>query len=142
VDPSGPARHDGSVTADRGNAEDRAPESSSPPAGAEPETGTEVVVRAVPLPDTSRTALRTRLGELARHPAVVTTATVGAGVAAGVVRELVRNGWPGRSVPAGPLRITAHVVQEVHVIHHVVHHVVSPQSPHPLLPPGPPRPSA
>lgn len=141
MDQRGPARHDGVVTADRGSADDRAPESSLPPA-AEPETGSEVVVRAVPLPDASRTALRTRLVELARHPAVVTTATVGAGVAASVVRELVRNGWPGRSVPAGPLRITAHVVQEVHVIHHVVHHVVSPRSPHPSLPPSPPRPSA
>ncbi len=107
----------------------------------------QVVVRdrgstgGVPAAWSARVAeLRQRLPELARHPAVVATATVGTGIAVSLVREVVR-GAAARSAPA-PTTTNVSVVNHVHVVHHVVHHVVTHAAGHvtgrPSTPPGPP----
>ncbi len=94
----------------------------------------EVVVRAAPAPPVSpwarrAVALRARLPELARHPAVVgTAATIATGIAANVVRRALGGALPGGS-ESGSVHVSGYVVHHVHVIHHVVHHV-------PALPPS------
>lgn len=81
-------------------------------------------------------ALRARVPELARHPAVVgaasAAATVGTGVAVNLVRTALRSGgWlPDRG--ATPPSVGIQLVH-IHVVHHVVHHAARP-----ALPPGPP----
>lgn len=81
-----------------------------------------------------RSQVGSRLPEMARHPAVVMTAsavaTVGVGLAVGGARQGI-----GRAASKGaanrPLVLTGYVVHHVHVMHHhVVHHV-----PPPALPP-------
>ncbi len=101
------------------------PEADSPEAA----LSGEVVVRvapsgalATPTWSSRVAALRERLPELARHPAVVATATVGTGIAVRLVREAVRGG-AARSDPT-PVSVNVHLVNHVHVVHHVVHHVV------------------
>ncbi len=80
-------------------------------------------------------ALRSRLPELARNPAVVATATLGTGLAATVVREALRSrALPAQSAPA-PIAVSGFIVHHVHVVHHVVqqvsvvHHVGRPMLP-------------
>ncbi len=74
-----------------------------------------------------RSRAGSRLPEIARHPAVVMTAsaiaTVGVGLAVGGARQGM-----ARAVSKGPasrpLVVTGYVVHHVHVMHHhVVHHV-------------------
>ncbi len=68
-------------------------------------------------------ALRTRLPELARNPAVVATATLGTGLAATVVREVLRSrALPAQSA-ATPIAVSGFIVHHVHVVHHVVQQV-------------------
>jgi hypothetical protein len=85
-------------------------------------------------------AVRGRLLELARDPAVVATATVGAALA---VRQALKPGAllrsAGNAIPrdrgavpiAVPISVSISVVHHVHVVHHVVHYVGRPP-----LPPG------
>jgi hypothetical protein len=81
-----------------------------------------------------RSRVGSRLPEVARHPAVVMTAsaiaTVGVGLAVGGARQsMARAVSKGTASP--PLVVTGYVVHHVHVMHHhVVHHL-----PPPALPP-------
>jgi hypothetical protein len=119
------------------------PEEDGPREATRPPTG-ELVVRGVPVPAAGRwsrgvAALRTRLPELVRDPAVLATATVSAGVAAGVTRQALKSRALRRSGAPAPVVIGIYVVERVHVVHHVVHHVVRPALP--AAAPRPPRPS-
>ena len=71
-------------------------------------------------------AVRTRLPTPVRDPVVVTTATVGAGVAARVIRELVRTARVRGESPARAVPIAWVFVHRVDVVHHVVHYVTDP----------------
>jgi hypothetical protein len=65
-----------------------------------------------------------RIPELARHPVVVATASVGAGLAVGAARQAIAGGASARRPAPAPPAVTAYVVHHVHVFHHhVVHHV-------------------
>ncbi len=82
-------------------------------------------------------ALRSRLPELARNPAVVATVTVGTGLAATAVREVLRSrALPAQSA-ATPIAVSGFIVHHVHVVHHVVQQVsVVHQVNRPMLPPA------
>jgi len=54
---------------------------------------------------------------------VVATATVGAGLAASVVRQALRRGALQRNPAPPPIVVTGYLIHQVRVVHHVVHHV-------------------
>ncbi len=108
---------------------------SEPTRDEEPPVGpsTELVLAdarvAVPAPGSWRETgldLRSRLPELARHPAAVASASAAATIGAGFLLNVLRRAFMRPELPAtggaDPLVIGAFVVQQVHIVQHVVHH--------------------
>lgn len=75
------------------------------------------------------TAVRERVVDLSRNPAAVATATVVAGLAVNVVREVAKSGVVRRSPAVVPVEVSGQVVHYVHVIHHIVHSGYVPRTP-------------
>ena len=97
------------------------------PVDGEPVTA-ELVLHEVGAPIRSRwqrgvVAIRAGLADIS-GPVAVAALTIGAGVAAGVVRQLASGSAVGSSRLGRTLTVSGLVVHRVDIVHHVVHHVV------------------